>query len=240
MSGLVLDDKWDSSVEEFGAINITGLRIVQYGTHLARDFFRGFSSRQDKQQTTAWARSTSQPETATISANAALAFDTVNLLINAFSSLMRQNVNWFVSKRRKSKLKEQIEGAGCGDLSGSEGPNTWEHGQRILQEIKNTSFQGLTGETGRTRVGSRELLSGHISFDDTGKRKNYTLDVVEMTVSSQMVTIGKWSEEEGLILSGGAGGMAKYRPSNRKIASVSSTQLCQFLNCLSSGPRPTS
>ena len=39
MSGLVLDDKWDSTVEEFGAINMTGLRIVQYGTNLARDFF---------------------------------------------------------------------------------------------------------------------------------------------------------------------------------------------------------
>ena len=144
MSGLVLDDKWDSTVQEFGAINITGLRIVQYGTHLARDFFRGFSSRQDKQQG-AWSRSTSDVSTSTISANAALAFDTVNLLINAFSSLMRQNVNWFVSKRRKSKYKEQADGVGCGDLSGPDGPNTWEHGQKILQEIKNTSFEGLTG-----------------------------------------------------------------------------------------------
>ena len=202
MSGLVLDDGWDSSVEEFGAINMTGLRIVQYGTPLARDFFRGFSLRQDKQQG-AWARSTTrQDQTATISANAALAFDTVNLLINAFSSLMRQNVNLFVSKRRKAKYKEQADGVGCGDLSGSEGPNTWEHGQKILQEIKNTSFQGLTG---------------HISFDEAGRRKNFTLDVVEMTVRSQMVRAGQWSQEEGLVMSGGGSG-ARYRPSNRKMA----------------------
>ena len=201
MSGLVLDDGWDSSVEEFGAINMTGLRIVQYGTPLARDFFRGFSLRQDKQQG-AWARSTRQEQTATISANAALAFDTVNLLINAFSSLMRQNVNLFVSKRRKAKYKEQADGVGCGDLSGSEGPNTWEHGQKILQEIKNTSFQGLTG---------------HISFDEAGRRKNFTLDVVEMTVRSQMVRAGQWSQEEGLVMSGGGSG-ARYRPSNRKMA----------------------
>ena len=65
---------------------------------------------------------------------------------------MRQNINWFVSKRRKSKYKEQTEGAGCGDLSGPDGPNTWEHGQKILQEIKNTSFEGLTGETGVRRL----------------------------------------------------------------------------------------
>ena len=151
MSGLVLDDKWDSTVEEFGAINMTGLRIVQYGTNLARDFFRGFTSRteQNKQPSDPWSRSTSLEEKAsmaTISANAALAFDTVNLLINTFSSLMRKNVNLFVSSRRKGKRGDFEEGVGCGDLSGTVGPNTWEHGQRILQEIKNTSFEGLTGE----------------------------------------------------------------------------------------------
>ena len=90
----------------------------------------------------------SQPdvsESATISANAALAFDTVNLLINTFSSLMRKNVNLFATNRRKAKYKDMEEGVGCGDLSGTDGPNIWEHGQRILQEIKNTSFEGLTG-----------------------------------------------------------------------------------------------
>ena len=147
MSGLVLDDKWDSTVEEFGAINMTGLRIVQYGTNLARDFFRGFQPQSNQQQGGPWSRSTSEDalNSATISSNAALAFDTVNLLINTFGSLMRKNVNLFTTNRRKAKFKEVEEGVGCGDLSGSEGPNTWEHGQRILQEIKNTSFEGLTG-----------------------------------------------------------------------------------------------
>ena len=59
---------------------------------------------------------------------------------------MRKNVNLFVTNRRKAKFKGVEEGVGCGDLSGQGGPNTWEHGQRILQEIKNTSFEGLTGE----------------------------------------------------------------------------------------------
>jgi hypothetical protein len=31
MSGLVLDDHWDTEVAEYGAINITGLRIVRPG-----------------------------------------------------------------------------------------------------------------------------------------------------------------------------------------------------------------
>ena len=106
--------------------------------------FRGFQSRADQQRPPPSARD--EAAAATISANAALAFDTVNLLINTFSSLMRKNVNLFVTNRRKAKFKGVEEGVGCGDLSGQGGPNTWEHGQRILQEIKNTSFEGLTGE----------------------------------------------------------------------------------------------
>jgi len=31
MSGLVLDDHWDTQVAEFGAINMTGLRLVRPG-----------------------------------------------------------------------------------------------------------------------------------------------------------------------------------------------------------------
>ena len=46
------------------------------------------------------------PPTATISSTAALAFDTVNLLINTFSSLMRKNVNLFATNRRKAKYKD--------------------------------------------------------------------------------------------------------------------------------------
>jgi len=201
MSGLVLDDKWDSTVEEFGAINMTGLRIVQYGTNLARDFFKGFSSKQEQQQLSR-TRSNHDETSTTISANGALAFDTVNLLINTFSSLMRKNVNLFVTNRRKGKFKEVEMGVGCGDLSGKDGPNTWEHGQRILQEIKNISFEGLTGQ---------------ISFDDQGRRKNYTLDVMEMTHRSEMVQIGRWSEEEGLVISD-VPVFKRQRPSKTKLA----------------------
>ena len=59
--------------------------------------------------------------------------------------------------------------------------------------------------------------SGHISFDDQGRRKNYTLDVMEMTVKSEMIKIGRWSEEEGL-MTDKTPGVFRYKPSNRKLA----------------------
>ena len=59
--------------------------------------------------------------------------------------------------------------------------------------------------------------AGHISFDDQGRRNNYTLDVMEMTVKSEMMKVGRWSEEEGLVTDRTAG-VVRYKPSNRKLA----------------------
>ena len=53
-------------------------------------------------------------------------------------------------------------------------PPDIDHQVRILQEIKNISFSGLTGQ---------------ISFDEHGRRKNFTLDVMEMTVRSEMIQV---------------------------------------------------
>ena len=47
---------------------------------------------------------------------------------------------------------------------------------------------------------------------------NYTLDVMEMTVKSEMVRIGRWSEEDGLVTQAADTGVFRYRPSNRKQA----------------------
>lgn len=40
MAGLVLDDFWDTSVIEYGAINMTGLRLVNTDSFSAREFFQ--------------------------------------------------------------------------------------------------------------------------------------------------------------------------------------------------------
>lgn len=41
-------------------------------------------------------------------------------------------------------------------------------------------------------------LTGDIRFNEDGKRQNYTLHVVEMTVNSAMVKVAEWSDEAGL------------------------------------------
>lgn len=50
-----------------------------------------------------------------------------------------------------------------------------------------------------------EGLTGEVRFNDDGRRQNYTLHVVEMTVNSAMVKIAQWTDEHGFQL-----GMPKY------------------------------
>lgn len=42
-----------------------------------------------------------------------------------------------------------------------------------------------------------EGLTGEIRFSEDGRRQNYTLHVVEMTVNSAMVKVAEWSDELG-------------------------------------------
>lgn len=37
-----MDDRWDSEITEYGAINITGFRIVDVGRRYVREFFDGW------------------------------------------------------------------------------------------------------------------------------------------------------------------------------------------------------
>ncbi|CAH0392220.1 unnamed protein product [Bemisia tabaci] len=43
-----------------------------------------------------------------------------------------------------------------------------------------------------------EGLTGEIKFNENGKRKNYTLHVMEMTMHSAMVKVAEWSDVSGL------------------------------------------
>lgn len=40
-------------------------------------------------------------------------------------------------------------------------------------------------------------MTGEIRFSEEGRRQNYTLHVVEMTVNSAMVKVAEWSDETG-------------------------------------------
>lgn len=44
-----------------------------------------------------------------------------------------------------------------------------------------------------------EGLTGEIRFSEEGRRQNYTLNVVEMSINSGVVKVAEWSDETGFI-----------------------------------------
>ncbi|KAK4877739.1 hypothetical protein RN001_010245 [Aquatica leii] len=167
LSGLIMDDRWESEVIEYGAINITGFRIVDTTKKYVKDFLEGWK-RLDPISSQGAGRES-------ISAQAALMYDAVFVLVEAFNKLLRKKPD-----RRGQIVNNGSKGLDCNASSGWVTP--WEHGDKISRFLRKVELEGLTGE---------------IRFSDDGRRQNYTLHVVEMTVNSAMVKVAEWSDQSG-------------------------------------------
>ncbi|XP_058805200.1 glutamate receptor 1-like isoform X2 [Phymastichus coffea] len=161
LSGLIMDERWESEVIEYGAINITGFRIVDTTRH---HVYSGASRD-------------------SISAQAALMYDAVFVLVEGF--------NKFLSKKPNKNNQRRIGGMQNANQSlnptlDCNSNNTWvshwELGDKIAKSVRKVEIEGLTGQ---------------IRFDEAGRRKNYTIDVVEMTVNSAAVKVAEWRESYG-------------------------------------------
>ncbi|VEN59732.1 unnamed protein product [Callosobruchus maculatus] len=174
LSGLVMDDKWESEVVEYGAINITGFRIVDSSKSNVKEFLEGWK-RLDPSTSPGGGKDS-------ISAQAALMYDAVFVLVEAFNKLLRKKTDLFRSNMRRglSNNGTSTKVLDCNVNGGWVTP--WEHGDKISRFLRKVEIEGLTGE---------------VRFSEEGRRQNYTLHVVEMTVNSAMVKVAEWSDETG-------------------------------------------
>ncbi|XP_076169974.1 glutamate receptor IB isoform X2 [Ptiloglossa arizonensis] len=169
LSGLIMDDRWESEVVEYGAINITGFRIVDATRPYVKDFLTGWH-RLDPTKSPGAGRES-------ISAQAALMYDTVFVLVEAFNKFLRKKRN---GAPGSSQITNGTRSLDCN--SSSIWVTPFEHGDRIARLLRKVEIEGVTGE---------------IRFNDDGRRHNYTLHVVEMTVNSAMVKVAEWTDEAG-------------------------------------------
>lgn len=120
-------------------------------------------------------------------------YDTVFVLFEAFNRIIRKKPDQF---RSYTMRRQTTNGNGSNngnnnstsmkflECSTSKGwVQPWEHGERIAKNIRKVEIEGLTGE---------------IRFNDEGKRINYTLNIVEMTVNSAMVKVADWTDTNGI------------------------------------------
>ncbi|CAH2103921.1 unnamed protein product [Euphydryas editha] len=171
LSGLVMDDHWENEVTEYGAVNITGFRIVDHSRKIVRDFTEGLRRMDPRFK-------------GTVSAQTALMYDGVQVLMDALSRLWKKKPDAFRSAlRRAAAQANSTKVIDCNPGKGWVVP--FEYGDKISRLIKKTDIEGLTG---------------NISFNEEGHRCNFTLHVVEMTVQSAMVKVATWTDKQGLTI----------------------------------------
>ncbi|XP_011495765.1 PREDICTED: glutamate receptor 1 isoform X3 [Ceratosolen solmsi marchali] len=164
LSGLIMDDRWDNEVIEYGAINITGFRIVDGSRRYVKEFLER------------WRQSPAARDS--ISAQAALIYDAVFVLVEVLNKKKKTEKN---NPRRAGGSQQPNTTLDCNSNHGwtSHG---WEQGNKIARSLRKVEIEGLTGQ---------------IKFNDEGRRRNYTLDVVEMTVNSAPVKVAEWTDING-------------------------------------------
>ncbi|KAG5677407.1 hypothetical protein PVAND_007167 [Polypedilum vanderplanki] len=177
LSGLIMDERWESEIIEYGAINITGFRILDIHKRYVKEFLDGWRK---LDATTSPGAGKEQ-----ISAQGALMYDSVFVLVEAFNRIIRKKPDQFRTyTMRRQNGQANSTAAKFLDCNTSKGWVTqWEHGERIAKNLRKVEIEGLTGE---------------IRFNDEGKRINYTLHIVEMTVNSAMVKVAEWTDISGI------------------------------------------
>ncbi|CAB3225979.1 unnamed protein product [Arctia plantaginis] len=162
LSGLVMDDRWEKEIKEFSALNITGFRVLDFSRKMVKDFI------------VAWKRDS-------ISAQAALMYDAVQVLVDAILRVLRKRPDMLRAAMRRIANQNSSKAMDCN-------PDTkmapYEHGEKISKMIKKTEVNGL---------------SGVIRFNEAGHRKNFTLQVMELTVDGDMKKVATWYDYKGFI-----------------------------------------
>ncbi|CAG7829022.1 unnamed protein product [Allacma fusca] len=182
LPGLAFDEPWDSGVVEYGAVNITGFRLVDPSRPLVKEFLKKWSSLDSSAFPGAGKNA--------ISANAALIYDGFSVLQETFARIMEDNPHTL----RRNYSNDFMCGADPDTLEpfydssdyifrGSspdflKNLKPFEHGRHTLQSLKTVQMEGLTG---------------NIQFSSNGTRDKYTIDVMEINTNSEKVKVGEWS-----------------------------------------------
>lgn len=124
-----MDDRWESEVIEYGAINITGFRIVDSTKKHVKEFLEEWKKLDPM---------SSQGVKENISAQAAFMYDAVFVLVEAFSKLLRKKPDVFRSTLRKGQtFSNGTRGVDCNTSGGWVTP--WEHGDKISRLLRKVS-----------------------------------------------------------------------------------------------------
>ncbi|XP_023932260.1 glutamate receptor 2 [Lingula anatina] len=168
--GTLAMDELDLTKYEYGGANVTGFNLLNYSDSTLRRFLRGWRKESPAKYYGAG--------TNRIQLQSALLVDSVSVLANAFNYMMERNPSIFRGIFRDGVV---YNNDAPGILCRSPSPFPWHLGNEIISAIKQSHVSGL---------------SGKIVFDRTGKRKNFTLSVTDVSLKGRS-KVGEWSRERG-------------------------------------------
>ncbi|CAG5038967.1 unnamed protein product [Parnassius apollo] len=113
-------------------------------------------------------------------AKAALMYDAAQVLVDAILRLVRKKPDIL---RGLTRRNANLNSNNTLDCNPQEKYSAYEIGDRIFRMTKKTELEGLTG----------------FPKFEAGHRRNFTLQLMEMTISGDMVKIGTWYDYKMLV-----------------------------------------
>ncbi|CAH1778408.1 unnamed protein product [Owenia fusiformis] len=162
-----------------GGVNITAFRLIDLKNREIAKFY-------DKFQKAIGSKSKKSKQIKkgkVLKMQSALMVDSMNAFVYAMGTLDTGKFRGTI--RRRKFYNNGSEGISCAGSLASSTVSPWEHGEYIMEALKKVKLQGL---------------SGHVEFDKNGFRKNYTLDVIGVSLKTGPEVIGSWNDQTGLSL----------------------------------------
>ncbi|XP_013392184.1 glutamate receptor 4 [Lingula anatina] len=185
-----------------GGVNITGFSLLNYTYYELDKFIED------------WAKP--PPEGTgmkTIELTSALFVDSISVITKSLNTMMINKKDVFSNIFRDGALYNNgTRGIKC--FSRYQ-PTPWIHGPGIIEAIKTPRVAGLSGE---------------IVFDAYGKRINYSMDVLEVSLDSGPIKIGDWSKENGFLTNKLGEGLEDKKPN------VTATRTIQIITTVLAAP----
>ncbi|XP_022320708.2 glutamate receptor 2-like [Crassostrea virginica] len=157
-----------------GGVNITGFQLVDHQSTTVRDFLEEWR----ELPSSIW-----EGAGETIPVESALLVDTVTLLRETIHTMLKNDSAVFRSTFRRAKVYnyDSTQGIPC------TGNRPWMHGLKIMENLKEVTIRGLTGD---------------VLIDNNGHRYNHSLGVYKVGFKQPPRKIGNWIDKEGFLPEG--------------------------------------